>query len=60
MDGLSVQLEGVTTETTELLKKTNRLAEDIQKKSEKLNSVVDAVKDVGNSVSGLNYFRSNG
>src|SRR5690606_34845553 len=45
---------GITSETTELLNKTNKLAEDIQEKSEKLNSVVDAVKGVGESVSGFN------
>lgn len=54
LDGLTQQLEGVTTETTALLHKTNVLAEDILQKSEKLNTVVDAVKDVGESVTGLN------
>ncbi len=54
MEGLSVQLEGVTSETTALLKKTNDLAEDIQQKSEKLNTVVDAVKGLGNSVTEIN------
>jgi uncharacterized protein YoxC len=54
MSGLEGQLQGVTRETTELLHKTNGLASDIQQKSEKLNSVVDAVKNVGESVNGLN------
>lgn len=54
MDNLTNQLEGITSETTELLHKTNALAEDIQQKSEKLNTVVDAVKGVGDSVSNLN------
>lgn len=54
MDGLEGQLQGVTKETTELLMKTNNLAADLQTKSEKLNSVVDAVKGVGESVNGLN------
>lgn len=52
--GLENQLRGVTSETTELLKKTNALAEDVQKKSQNLNSVVDAVKDVGTSVQRFN------
>jgi uncharacterized protein YoxC len=52
--GLEKQLDGVTRETTELLHKTNALAEDIQHKSENLNSVVIAVKDVGDTVRSFN------
>ncbi|WP_342432654.1 DUF948 domain-containing protein [Neobacillus sp. FSL H8-0543] len=52
--GLEKQLDGVTKETTELLQKTNALADDIQDKSERLTSVVDAVKDVGTTVSKFN------
>jgi uncharacterized protein YoxC len=52
--GLEKQLDGVTKETTELLQKTNALADDIQDKSERLTSVVDAVKDVGSTVSKFN------
>lgn len=52
--GLEKQLDGVTRETTELLHKTNALAEDIQHKSEHLNSVVVAVKDVGETVRSFN------
>ncbi|MFO1444170.1 DUF948 domain-containing protein [Bacillus sp. Bva_UNVM-123] len=52
--GLEKQLDGVTRETTELLHKTNGLAEDIGKKSESLNSVVFAVKEIGDSVRGFN------
>lgn len=52
--GLEKQLDGVTRETTELLHKTNALAEDIQHKSENLNSVVVAVKDVGDTVRSFN------
>jgi uncharacterized protein YoxC len=54
LSGLEKQLDGVTSETTILLQKTNALAEDIQQKSESLNSVVDAVKDVGMTVSKFN------
>ena len=54
LSGLEKQLDGVTSETTLLLHKTNDLASDIQEKSENLNSVVDAVKDVGDSVRKFN------
>ncbi|MBO0960348.1 DUF948 domain-containing protein [Neobacillus sp. MM2021_6] len=54
LTGLEKQLDGVTTETTVLLQKTNALADDIQQKSERLNSVVEAVKDVGTTVSQFN------
>lgn len=59
LGGLEDQLRGVTTETTELLQKTNGLAEDLQRKSESLNSVVDAVKDVGTTVSHFNQTLQN-
>ncbi|SFB17808.1 MULTISPECIES: DUF948 domain-containing protein [unclassified Bacillus (in: firmicutes)] len=57
--GLENQLNGVTRETTVLLHKTNSLADDIQKKSESLNSVVAAVKDVGQSVHKFNQSLQN-
>jgi uncharacterized protein YoxC len=47
-------LDDVTTETTLLLQKTNVLADDFQHKAESLNTVVDAVKDVGITVSKFN------
>lgn len=59
LDGLEKQLDGVTRETTDLLHKTNALADDIQKKSESLNSVVDAVKEVGGSVQKFNQSLQN-
>lgn len=52
--GLEKQLDGVTKETTVLLHKTNSLATDIQQKSENLNTVVTAVKEVGDSVRRFN------
>ncbi|MCC3357988.1 DUF948 domain-containing protein [Bacillus sp. REN16] len=54
LSGLEKQMEGVTSETTALLHKTNKLAEDIQQKSESLNTVVYAVKDVGTSLQRFN------
>ena len=54
LTGVEKQLQGLTTESTLLLHKTNALAEDLQKKSENLNTVVDAVKDVGTTLKGFN------
>ncbi|MET3575361.1 DUF948 domain-containing protein [Bhargavaea ullalensis] len=54
VDGLEGQLQGLTKESTELLHKTNLLAEDIQHKSEQLNTVVQAVQGVGESFGNLN------
>jgi uncharacterized protein YoxC len=54
LSGLEKQLDGVTAETTILLQKTNALADDIKQKSDSLNSVVEAVKDVGTTVTKFN------
>ncbi|GAA3723899.1 DUF948 domain-containing protein [Salinicoccus jeotgali] len=54
LDGVEGQIQGITRESTDLLHKTNRLAEDVQGKSAKLNSVVDAVQGIGNSMGNLN------
>ncbi|MEQ6378431.1 DUF948 domain-containing protein [Bacillaceae bacterium S4-13-58] len=54
LDGLEKQLEGISIETTSLLNKTNLLAEDIQEKSQKLNSVVDGVQGVGTTIQQFN------
>jgi uncharacterized protein YoxC len=54
LGGLEKQIEGVTTETTALLKKTNLLAEDLQQKSDRLNGAVDAVKEIGTTVGHFN------
>lgn len=54
LSGLEKQMEGITVETTELLHKTNALATDIQEKTKKLNTVVDAVQDVGTSIQRFN------
>ena len=47
-------MEAITRETTFLLEKTNTLAADIAEKSEKLNTVVDAVKNIGVSINNFN------
>jgi uncharacterized protein YoxC len=54
LSGLEKQLDGVTAETTILLQKTNALADDIKHKSDSLNSVVEAVKEVGTTVTKFN------
>lgn len=54
VDGLNKQMEGLTKETTELLGKTNKLADDLQQKSNSLNGVFDSVKELGTSIGGLN------
>lgn len=48
------QIEILTKETTSLLQKTTLLVDDIHGKSEQLNSVVVAVKDVGGTVQKFN------
>ncbi len=55
LTGVEKQLQGLTTESTLLLHKTNVLAEDLQKKSDNLNTVVDAVKEVGTTLKGFNH-----
>ncbi|MGV3244225.1 DUF948 domain-containing protein [Staphylococcus sp. 11261D007BR] len=54
LDGVEGQVQGITRESTDLLHKANRLTEDIQDKSERLNSVVNAVKGIGDSIQTLN------
>ncbi|EHT8097263.1 DUF948 domain-containing protein [Staphylococcus pseudintermedius] len=54
LDGVEGQIQGITRESTDLLHKANRLTEDVQDKANRLNSVVDAVKGIGDSVQTLN------
>ena len=54
MEGMEKQLEGITTESAALLSKTNRLAEDISDKSQRLNTLVDGVQGIGESVKDFN------
>lgn len=55
MAGLEKQVNGITKETEELLHRTNRLADDIQEKTEALNSVFSTVKELGESLSQVNH-----
>ncbi|WP_332697590.1 DUF948 domain-containing protein [Halalkalibacter lacteus] len=54
MAGLEKQVNGITKETEELLHRTNRLADDIQEKSESLNTVFSSVKELGDSIGQVN------
>jgi uncharacterized protein YoxC len=54
IDHLDKEVQGITAEAAQLLKKTNALADDVQKKVEGLNSLVHAVSDVGATVQSFN------
>src|SRR5699024_4791524 len=47
LEGVEKQVEGITTETTHLLEKTNDLATDITNKSAKLDNVFYGVDELG-------------
>src|SRR5690625_1961243 len=54
LNSLDKQMQGVTTEATQLLNKTKRLAEDLNQKSEKVDGLFDGAKNIGKSVKGFN------
>lgn len=54
IESLEKQMEGITTETTALLHKTNKLAEDMHYKSTKLNGVFDGIKGIGETINDFN------
>lgn len=54
VESLEKQLDGLTSESTELLHKTNRLAEDVQKKSEALHTVFEGIEGIGNTIKETN------
>ncbi|MBB6452144.1 uncharacterized protein YoxC [Salirhabdus euzebyi] len=54
LEGLEKQMEGITVETAALLNKTNKLAEDIQHKSQRMNNLVEGIYGVGESVKQFN------
>lgn len=54
LKGLEKQMEGVTTETTQLLTKTNRLADDINQKSTKLDGLFESAKGIGTTINDFN------
>lgn len=51
---LDNKITGVAAEAEQLLHKTNVLADDIKQKSEKLNSVVESVAEVGTTIQNFN------
>lgn len=53
LEGLEKQIEGITTETTLLLQKTNDLAEDVNQKTAKLDSMFEGVEVIGDSFHGI-------
>ncbi|MFC7320289.1 DUF948 domain-containing protein [Halobacillus campisalis] len=55
LEGVEKQMEGITLETTALLNKTNKLAEDVSVKSQSLNPLVDGVKGIGETVQEFNH-----
>ena len=54
LDGLEQQMNGITTETTLLLSRTNDLAEDINQKSQRVNQVVDSIGGLGTTITDFN------
>ncbi|SDI78976.1 DUF948 domain-containing protein [Natribacillus halophilus] len=48
-DAVEKQLQGITTETENLVKTTNRLAEDFESKSESLEGLFSTAEDLGKS-----------
>ncbi|WP_085991662.1 DUF948 domain-containing protein [Oceanobacillus senegalensis] len=54
MQGIEKQIEGVTTETTQLLNKTNKLADDMGQKTTKLDSLFEGAKGVGDTLKDFN------
>ena len=55
LENVQVQMKGITAETEELLNRTNRLAEDIETKTAKLNPIFDGLKETGGTISELNH-----
>lgn len=54
VEALKKQIEGITAESELLLKKTNALADDMQRKSDAVDVVFESAKDLGNSMKSFN------
>jgi uncharacterized protein YoxC len=50
MENVESQMRGITDETTQLLSKTNRLADDVELKSRKIDGLVDGAKGIGQTM----------
>ncbi|WLR48636.1 DUF948 domain-containing protein [Halobacillus litoralis] len=48
------QMQGITTESESLLKKTNHIASDIETKTKTLDGLMDALSNVGTTVGHVN------
>src|SRR5699024_11863974 len=51
---LEKQKEGITTETTSLLGKTNRLEDDVNQKAMKMDVLFDGLKEIGDTTNEFN------
>ncbi|KXG08861.1 hypothetical protein AT864_02969 [Anoxybacillus sp. P3H1B] len=54
IEGMEKQVNEIGTETSQLLHKTNAVADDVQKKMESLNRLFDTVKQVGATIQTFN------
>ncbi|MCD8509995.1 MAG: DUF948 domain-containing protein [Bacillus sp. (in: Bacteria)] len=54
VEGLQKQVDDITKESAQLIHKSNLLADDIQRKSNSLDSLFLAAKDLGDSVQRIN------
>ncbi|ANB57645.1 hypothetical protein GFC29_2073 [Anoxybacillus sp. B7M1] len=54
IEGMEKQVNEIGTETSQLLHKTNAVADDVQKKMEILNGLFDNVKQVGATIQTFN------
>jgi len=54
LDELQIQMEGITSETTSLLKKANNLVDDVDNKSAKLDALFDGIKGIGMTIQSFN------
>ncbi|HLR51260.1 MAG TPA: DUF948 domain-containing protein [Candidatus Avamphibacillus sp.] len=54
LDELQIQMEGITSETTSLLKKANNLVDNVDNKSAKLDSLFDGIKGIGMTIQSFN------
>lgn len=55
VEGLQRQVDDIMKESAQLIHKSNLLADDIQRKSDSLDSIFLAAKDLGESVQRINY-----
>ncbi|WP_062047695.1 DUF948 domain-containing protein [Bacillus sp. JCM 19034] len=55
MAAMKVQINGISNETEKLLHRTNELAEDIQEKSQSMNSIFASAKELGDSINQITH-----